>query len=101
MRIHRAAWLSALLLSTMLAAAPALAAPSKAPGAPGKASDWAPGDKDGFGTSRSRASKVWYTINSGVLTEVFFPRIDTPASRDTQLVITDGETFADREDEDT
>ena len=102
MRIHRAAWLlSALLLSTMLAAGPSAAAPSKAPGAPGKASDWAPGDKDGFGTSRSRASKVWYTINSGVLTEVFFPRIDTPASRDTQLVITDGETFADREDEDT
>jgi glucoamylase len=28
-------------------------------------------------------------------------RIDTPATRDTQLVVTDGETFVDREDEDT
>jgi glucoamylase len=50
----------------------------KAPGYPGKASDWAPGDKDGFGTSRTLRSKVWYTLNDGVLTEVFFPRIDTP-----------------------
>ena len=80
---------------------PPQAAPPYAPSSPGKASDWAPGDKDGFGTSRTLRSKVWYTINDGELTEVFFPRIDTPATRDTQLVISDGETFADREDEDT
>jgi glucoamylase len=73
----------------------------QAPGFPGKASDWAPGDKDGFGTSRTTRSKVWYTLNDGTLTEVFFPQIDTPATRDTQLVVTDGETFADREDEAT
>ena len=51
--------------------------------------------------SRTARSKVWYTLNDGVLTEVFSPRIDTPATRDTQLVVTDGATFADREDEDT
>jgi glucoamylase len=76
---------------------PAVAAPP-APGAPGAASTWSPGDKDGFGTSRTRGSKVWYTLNNGTLSEVFFPRIDTPATRDTQLVVSDGATFADRED---
>jgi glucoamylase len=65
---------------------------------PGAASTWSPGDKDGFGTARTRASKVWYTLNQGVLSEVFFPRIDTPATRDTQLVVSDGSSFADRED---
>ncbi len=98
----RAARLSlALAVLALLAVAPAGAGAADAPGEPGKAADWAPGDKDGFGSSRTRASKAWYTINDGTLTEVFYPRIDTPASRDTQLVITDGKTFADREDEDT
>ena len=32
---------------------------------------------------------------------MFFPRIDTPATRDTVLVVSDGETFAEREDEAT
>ena len=91
----------AVLLLGLLAAAPAAAQTGNAPGAPGKASTWAPGDKDGFGTSKTRASKTWYTINNGALTEVFFPRIDTPATRDTVLVVSDGETFAEREDEAT
>jgi glucoamylase len=69
-----------------------------APGAPGAEHTWSPGDKDGFGTSRSTASKVWYTLNDGALTEVFYPRVDTPSVRDLQLVVTDGRTFADRED---
>jgi glucoamylase len=106
MCLHRAArfTLTTLLVTalTAIAAAGSAAAQStNAPGAPGKASDWAPGDKDGFGTSRAVRSKVWYTLNNGALTEVFFPRIDTPATRDTQLAVTDGETFVDREDEDT
>jgi glucoamylase len=74
------------------------AAADQAPGAPGLAATWAAGDKDGFGTARGAASKVWYTLNNGALTEVFFPRIDTPASRDTQLVVTDGASFTERED---
>jgi glucoamylase len=74
---------------------------SQAPGAPGQASTWSPGDKDGFGTARTTASKVWYTLNDGALSEVFFPRIDTPATRDTQLAVSDGATFADREDTST
>jgi glucoamylase len=72
-----------------------------APGAPGAASDWVTGDKDGFGTARGTTSKVWYTLHNGGLSEVYYPRIDTPSTRDTQLVVTDGRTFTDRETTDT
>ncbi|MGR7024400.1 glycoside hydrolase family 15 protein [Geodermatophilus sp. URMC 62] len=81
---------------------PAAAQEEAAPGYPGQAADWSPGDKDGFGTAIGALdSRVWYTLNDGTLSEVYAPRIDTPSSRDTQLVVTDGATFADREDEDT
>jgi glucoamylase len=99
---HATAWLATgALLAALVAvsAAPLSAAPgSPAPGAPGEAATWSPGDKEGFGTARTGASKAWYTLNDGALSEVFFPRIDTPATRDTQLAVSDGETFADRED---
>jgi glucoamylase len=72
-----------------------------APGAPGRPSNWARGDKDGFGTARSTASKVWYTLRHGELSEIYYPRIDTPSTRDTQLVVSDGTTFTDRESTDT
>src|SRR3954467_10544984 len=75
---------------------------SAAPGYPGQAADWSPGDKDGFGTAIGALdSKVWYTLNDGTVSEVYAPRIDTPSSRDTQLVVTDGATFAEREDQAT
>jgi glucoamylase len=94
-----------LVLLTALAggALPARAqAAESAPGAPGEAADWSPGDKDGFGTAIGALdSTVWYTLNDGVLSEVFAPRIDTPSSRDTQLVVSDGATFTEREDEAT
>jgi glucoamylase len=94
---------SALAFLTVLAgvAVPA-EAEAVAPGYPGEAADWSPGDKDGFGTAIGALdSKVWYTLDDGVLSEVYAPRIDTPSSRDTQLVVTDGATFAEREDEAT
>src|SRR5687768_5568260 len=60
-----------------------------APGAPGRPADWSPGDKDGFGTAIGALdSTVWYTLDDGTLSEVFAPRIDTPSTRDTQLVVT-------------
>ena len=72
-----------------------------APGAPGGPALWTRGNKNGFGTARTLASKVWYTLNDGKLSELFYPRIDTPSIRDTQFVVTDGATFTDREDRDT
>ena len=95
---------AAALVAAWQVAAPAVqAAPQSgaAPGAPGRASDWVKGDKDGFGTARGTASKVWYTLHRGELSEIYYPRIDTPSTRDTQLVVTDGSTFTDRETTDT
>ena len=71
-------------------ASPVLASGGEAPGAPGKAANWDRGDKDGFGTARGTSSKVWYTLRDGALSEIYYPRIDTPSTRDTQLVVSDG-----------
>ena len=101
-----AAAISGAALTAALVIAPggspgALAAAGAAPGAPGTASDWVPGDKDGFGTAHGTASKVWYTLSRGTLNEVFYPQIDTPSLRDSQFVVTDNATFTDREDRDS
>ncbi|MGN6168973.1 MAG: glucoamylase, partial [Solirubrobacteraceae bacterium] len=72
-----------------------------APGAPGAKADWAPADKHGFGTSKTLASKVWFTLESGELSEVYYPRLDTPSYRDLQFVVTDGHSFAEREQDST
>src|SRR3954452_3105998 len=100
-------WLVGLAAATLVAglhagALPAAAATGQAPGAPGQAATWSPGDKDGIGTAISAPrSKVWYTLNNGTLSEVYYPRIDTEGTRDTQFVVSDGATFADREDSST
>ena len=91
---------TAALVVAAPGASPGLAATGAAPGAPGTESDWVPGDKDGFGTARGTASKVWYTLARGKLSDVYYPRIDTPSIRDSQFVVTDGRTFTDREDRD-
>lgn len=66
---------------------------NKAFGAPGIPPRWTSGAKDGIGTAYSVASKVWFTIVRGCLTEIYYPTIDTPQIRDLQFLITDGETF--------
>jgi GH15 family glucan-1,4-alpha-glucosidase len=53
--------------------------------------------QDGFGTALGRSSKVWFTLSHGQLTEVYFPRLDTPSTRDLELVVSDGRTFTERE----
>ena len=93
-----AAMTAALLVAPGVAAG--VAATGPAPGGPGTAATWVPGDKVGFGTARGTASKVWYTLSRGKLSEVYYPRIDTPSVRDSQFLVTDGATFTDREDSD-
>ncbi len=66
---------------------------SPAFGAPGIQPRWTRGDKDAVGTAYSVASKVWFTMARGCLTEVYYPTIDEPQIRDLQFLITDGETF--------
>src|SRR6266849_312046 len=64
-----------------------------APGGPGMPPRWTRGAKEGVGTAYSTASRVWYTVAAGILTEVFYPTIDTLQIRDLQYRVTDGRTF--------
>lgn len=67
-----------------------------APGGPGDPAVFTPADKVGFGTARSAASPVWFTLGGGRMTEVFYPDLSTPAVRDLQLVVTDGASVVQR-----
>src|SRR5581483_9585963 len=66
-------------------------------GKPGIEPKWTQGNKDGVGTAYSGSSRLWFTIFRGVVTEVFYPRIDRPQLRDIQYMTTDGETFVHEE----
>ncbi len=99
--------LLALALCVSLAVASSAKVPSGvrahgvAPGAPGAKPDFAPADKHGFGTSTTLASKVWFTLEGGELTEIYYPRLDTPSFRDLQFVVTDGRSFVSSERDST
>ncbi|WP_407736837.1 glucan 1,4-alpha-glucosidase [Hyalangium sp.] len=70
---------------------------SVAPGQPGSAAVWTPANKEGFGTARSQVSRVWYTLGSGELTEVYYPTLGSPSVRDLWFIVSDGKTFAESE----
>src|SRR5690242_109780 len=59
------------LLSTTSSAE---SAPDK-PGKPGEpeAQHWTEADKTGFGTARTTGSNVWFTLQDGLVSEVFYP----------------------------
>ena len=61
----------------------------------GAKSTWTEADKSGFGTARTRASNVWFTLQRGRVSEVFYPDLSTPSVRSLELVVT-GDDFADR-----
>ena len=100
---------SALVLASWSAAAQAAppakpgppAASGTAPDGPGAGSHWTTGAKDGIGTSAGTASKVWFSLTEGAMSEVYYPRVDVANVTSLQLVVTDGRTFTDREDTDT
>ncbi len=66
-------------------------------GKPGNEPKWTHGNKDGVGTAYSGASRIWFTIFRGVVTELFYPTVDRPQLRDIQYMVTDGETFVHEE----
>lgn len=72
----------------------------EAPGAPGAVANWTPGDKSGVGTATTGVSTVWFTLGDGEFTEVYFPDLGTPSVRDLQFVVSDGQTFVEREHDD-
>ena len=63
-----------------------------APSGPGQVGAWATGRKMGVGTAVAPASKVWFTIAEGILSEVYYPTLDNPDVGSLQYAVTDGHT---------
>ena len=95
-----------LLLLVLWLAAPASSSPrapvpsGRAPGGPGATSYLGVARKDCFGTARNTASKVWFTVADGVLSDVFSPTIEDTNVSTVQYVVTDGRTFTDLQQRD-
>jgi glucoamylase len=49
------------------------------------------------GTALHPASRVWFTLNQGILTEIYYPRVDQASVRDLGLIVTDGRAFFSEE----
>src|SRR6185437_2663164 len=62
---------------------------------------WTPGCKSGIGKSINSPSDVSFTIGSGIVNEVFFPREDIACIRDIEFLVTDGNDFFSEEKKDT
>lgn len=62
------------------------------------ASTWSPGDKVFVGTSVSDTSKVWFTGTKEGMTEVFYPSVDTPNTKEFMFLVGDkNHTWVDDE----
>jgi glucoamylase len=104
---HRRRVLAPIVVGTCLALAAlvpvsgqAANAPTFAPGAPGSLSHFDLARKDCLGTARNTTSKVWYTVAGGVLSDVYYPTIDTTNVETLQYIVTDGSTFTDLQSRD-
>ena len=73
---------------------------NRAFGHPGIEPRWTHGSKSGVGTAYSTSSKVWYTLWNGVVTEIFYPTIDKPQTRDIQYLVSDGKSWFQAEKQD-
>jgi glucoamylase len=76
-----------LLFALLLIASCASAQNLSAPGAPGADAHWPVAAKTGFGTSYTNASKVWFTLADGIMTESYYPTLDTPNTNALQFVV--------------
>jgi glucoamylase len=73
---------------------------SQAFGSPGIAPRWTHANKDGIGTAYFTASRTWFTVWNGVVTEVYYPTVDRPQIRDLQYLISDDQSFFHEEKRD-
>ncbi len=81
--------LGLLALCALLTAPAALPAQS-APGGPGEVPTWTNAGKDGLGTSITPASKVWFTLEGGILSEVYYPRVDMADVHGLEFAVSNG-----------
>ncbi len=73
-----------------------------APGAPGQTAQWTNAGKNGVGTSVTLASKVWFTLRDGVMTETYYPTVDIANTRLLQFVVVSNDPLrVEVESEDT
>jgi glucoamylase len=63
-----------------------------APGAPGRDAQWPSAGKQAVGTSATLESKIWFMLQGGMLTEVFYPQVDTANVNVLQFVIVNPKT---------
>jgi glucoamylase len=61
-----------------------------APNGPGTLPTWTAGSKEAVATATSTDSKVWFTLQGGILTEVYYPRLDTAEVRTLEFAVSDG-----------
>ncbi|MDE2580310.1 MAG: hypothetical protein KGL52_01615 [Rhodospirillales bacterium] len=71
---------------------PPPAAQREAPGRPGIAPTWTSSAKDVVGCSLGPA-RLWFTLGFGIVTEVYYPRVDLPQLRDLGFIVADGAGF--------
>ena len=97
--MHRRSWVFAVSLAVAGCAltAPGTGAAERPPraAAPQQADQkkgWTEADKAGFGTARTRESRVWFTLPGRRLSEVFYPDLSTPSVRSLELTVSDGTT---------
>ena len=64
----------------------------KAPQATSPSPTWAHAGKDMVGTSLGTA-RLWFTVAEGIVTEVYYPRIDIPQIKDLGFIIADDQGF--------
>ncbi|MGI6113203.1 MAG: glucan 1,4-alpha-glucosidase [Mahellales bacterium] len=69
-------------------------------GWPGAEATWSSAKKIGVGTAFNYYSKVWFTIAQGIVTEVYYPTLDTANCKELKFVVTDKKTFVDEEADD-
>ncbi len=78
--------------------------PRMAPGHPGIPPRWFASSKGGVGTAINpaggAATLVWFTLARGILSEVFYPRLDCACTRDLGLIVTDGDAYFSEEQTD-
>ena len=79
-----------ILVLACLAIVPASAFAQTAPGTPGAIPTWTAGSKEAVGTSTSPDSHVWFTLQGGILTEVYYPRLDTADVHSLEFAVSDG-----------
>ncbi len=79
-----------VVVSSLGLAAAGVAAGQTAPGGPGELPTWTSAAKEGIGTALSARSKVWFTLQGGILTEVYYPRLDQADARGLEFAVVGG-----------